>query len=491
MHNIPITVILLFFLAGITASVQADQGAAANKKAPRVVVAPVVRQSVPLRLEYIGNIKAWKSAAIKARVTGYVLSYHFREGEDVKKGQQLFSIDPRPFKATLDKAKAQRVEHQAELAYAREQVARYKGLAQDEFITRDVYDGYRTSAAALKAQVEADRAAIALARINLDYCSISAPFNGRAGKRLIDPGNLVAASGGPDDPTLVVIKQINPIKAIFAVPEKDLQRIREANRAKTLAIDVTLASLGDRVFSGELWLIDNRIDPATGMIEVEGKLPNPDDVLWSGQFVTVAIRIGTQPDTLMVPTAAIALGQHGSFVFTVSAEGKVAMQLIGTGETVGNDTVITHGLEAGERVVVEGHGRAAVRDAGGGWYTMTRRLSILGQPPSARAITSVAVSLLFSGCLANLPGQDPLTKAPASASTPWQPSSEQAHRHRGAADASDYARAPAIPDQAPVHDGELQLPELVDIALRTSPETRETWAAARAAAAAYGAMAFA
>ena len=282
------------------------------------------------------------------------MSYHFREGEDVTKGQQLFKIDPRPFRATLDKAKAQLLKHQAELAYAREQIVRYKDLAREEFITRDVYEGYRTSAAALQAEVEADRASIALAQINLDYCSINAPFSGRAGQRLIDPGNLVTANGGPSDPTLVVINQIDPIKTIFAVPEKDLQRIRAANNARTLPIEVTLPNQENRVYNGELWLIDNRIDPATGMIEMEAKLQNQEGILWPGQFVNVSIRIGTQPDTLVVPTAAIVLGQRGSFLFTVSTDDRAEMRLIRTGESVGNDTIVTHGLKAGERVVIEG-----------------------------------------------------------------------------------------------------------------------------------------
>ena len=341
--------LLWFFLLGSAAAEPPRK-----QKALRVVVAPVTQQTVPLALNYIGNIKAWKSAAIKARVTGYLLAYHFREGEAVKKGQPLFSIDPKPFKAILEQAKAQRVEHQAELNYAREQVKRYAGLAKDEFITKDVYDGYRSSAAALQAMVEADRAAIKLARINLDYCTVRAPFSGQAGQRLVDPGNLVTASGGPSDPTLVVINQIDPIKTIFAVPESDLKRIRQANRIKTLTIEVALKNNDEEKFSGKLWLIDNQINSATGMIEMEGKLANSEGELWPGQFVTVAIRIGTQPDTLTVPTAAITLGQRGPFVFTVSAEGKVEKQLIGTAELVGSDTIVTHGLKAGERVVVEG-----------------------------------------------------------------------------------------------------------------------------------------
>lgn len=240
------------------------------------------------------------------------------------------------------------------MIYAREQVVRYKDLARDEFITQDVYDGYRTSVAVLQAEVKVDRASIALARINLEYSSIIAPFSGRAGQRLIDPGNLVTASGGPSDPTLVVINQIDPIKTIFAVPEKDLQRIRAANDAGTLPIEVTLTNQENRVHNGELWLINNRIDPGTGMIEMEAKLQNQEGMLWPGQFVNVVIRIGTQPDTLTVPTAAIALGQRGSFLFTVSADGKAEMRLIETGESVGNDTIVTHGLKAGERVVIEG-----------------------------------------------------------------------------------------------------------------------------------------
>lgn len=356
MLKISIAVMLSFVLAVSARNVKAEENSKIATKIPRVVVAPVVRKSVPLRLKYIGNIKAWERAEIKARVTGYVESYHFREGDEVAEGQLLFRIDPRPFKAMLDQAKAQLVKHKAELAYAREQVVRYKDLARDEFITRDVYDGYRTSAASLQAQVEADRAAIALAQINLDYCAIYAPFSGRSGKRMIDPGNLVTASGGPSDPTLVTINRIDPIKVLFAVPEKDLQRIRLVNRDKTkaLSLEVTLPEEGGQAYKGELWLINNRIDPATGMIEMEGKLPNPDDMLWPGQFVEVTIRIGTLPDTLTVPSSAIALGQHGPFVYIVSEDGKAEMRLVETGESGGAVTVISKGLKTGERVVVEG-----------------------------------------------------------------------------------------------------------------------------------------
>ncbi len=356
MLKISIAVVLSFVLAVSACTAKAEQSSKTATKAPRVVVAPVVRKSIPLRLKYIGNIKAWERAEIKARVTGYVETYHFREGGEVTEGQLLFHIDPRPFKAMLDQAKAQLVKHKAELAYAREQVVRYKDLARDEFITRDVYDGYRTSAASLKAQVEADRAAIALAQINLDYCSIHAPFGGRAGKRMIDPGNLVTASGGPSDPTLVTINRIDPIKVLFAVPEKDLMRIRRVNRenTKALSVEVTLPAESEQAVKGELWLIDNRVDPATGMIEMEGKLPNTDGMLWPGQFVEVSIRIGTLPDTLTVPSAAIALGQHGPFVYTVSVDGKAEMRLVETGESVGGITIISKGLKTGERVVVEG-----------------------------------------------------------------------------------------------------------------------------------------
>lgn len=318
---------------------------------PRVVVGPVVMKSVPLRLEYVGNIKPLESAAIKARVTGRVMAFHFREGTDVKKGELLFTIDPRPYEATLNQAKAKLARDEAKLAYAMDQVARYAKLAKDQFISQLAYDGYITNSQSLEAEVREDRAAIRLAQLNVDYCSIVSPFDGRAGIRLVDPGNLVTSRGGPSDPTLVVINQIDPIKAIFAVPEQDLIRIREA---KNVSLEVRIPGKANHPFPGKLWLIDNEVNTASGMIKLEGMLPNPERLLWPGQFVEVSLQISTLPNTILVPSEALSNSLVGTFVFVVGADSKVEKRRVETGSVAGNSTIVTSGLKAGEKVVVEG-----------------------------------------------------------------------------------------------------------------------------------------
>ena len=319
-----------------------------------VIVAPVVEKSLPLRLEYVGNVKPVQSAAIKARVKGYILSYHFREGEDVEKDQLLFTIDPRPYEAILESTKASLAQHQAELAYARDEETRYGKLADDGWVSKEDHDLFRRDVAIKESLVKADEAGIERAWLDIDYSSVKAPFAGRTGRRLVDPGNLVMASGGPADTTLVVINQIDPIKVEFAVPQQDLRHIQEANRADPLDLEVVLGGDRKTVLNGKLWLVDNEIDTATGMILLHGMIDNPDHVLWPGHYVKVGLTVGTSPNTLVISSEAISLGQQGPFVFTVTQDSKLKKQLVAVGRSVGNDTVITSGLKPGQRVVVEG-----------------------------------------------------------------------------------------------------------------------------------------
>jgi multidrug efflux system membrane fusion protein len=320
----------------------------------RVIVAPVVEKSLPLRLEYIGNVKPVLTAAIKARVMGYITSYHFREGEDVEKDQLLFTIDPRPYEANLDAAKSNLVHHQAELAYAQEEEARFAKLADQGWTTKEDYDRYVRNVAIKESLVKTDEAIIGRAQLDIEYSSVKAPFSGRTGRRLVDPGNLVVANGGPSDPTLVVINQIDPIKVEFAVPQQDLQHIREAHRSDPLDLEVLLGGDRETVLTGKLWLVDNKIDTSTGMILLHGMIDNPDQILWPGQYVKVRVRVGTSPSTLVIPSEAISLGQQGPFVFTVTQASKSKKQLVTVGRTVGSETVIKAGLQPGQKVVIEG-----------------------------------------------------------------------------------------------------------------------------------------
>ena len=320
----------------------------------RVVVAPVIEKYVPLQLAYIGNMKANNSAAVKARVTGDVMSYHFHEGQYVEEGQLLFTIDPRPYEAILEQAIATLERAKAELAFAREQVSRYNQLVDEEFISIDAYDGYVTQALKLKATVAMDQAAVKLAELNLNYCFIKAPFDGLTSERLIDPGNLVESKGGSADPTLVVVKQMNPIKVIFAVPEADLSMIQQARNAEAVSVQVTTTGSPKRTYTGALWVINNEVDIATSMIIMQGIFENPDEELWPGQFVNVQISIESSGQKLLVPSNAISNGQSGPYVFIADVDSRAEIRLIKIGRNVGNKTIVTHGLSAGEQVVVEG-----------------------------------------------------------------------------------------------------------------------------------------
>ena len=325
-----------------------------SNNAYRVVVGPVTEEIAPLQLPYIGNMQANNSAAIKARVTGDVIDYHFKEGSYVEAGQLLFTIDPRPYEATLAKALAQLAETEAQLAYAEVQVIRYERLVEEEFVSIDDYEQYITDVATLEAQVQERRAEVALAELNLNYCYVKAPFSGRTGQRLTDPGNLVESQGGSADPTLVMLNQINPIKAVFAVPETDLQLIRQAQEAESLILEISRSETPDQVYTGELWLIDNQINMQSGMIILEGLLPNPDGKLWPGQFVNVVASIKSSTPVLLVPSEAVMLGQNGPYVYTVNSESKAIIRQIKTERGYGDKTIVRSGLKAGERVVVEG-----------------------------------------------------------------------------------------------------------------------------------------
>ena len=220
--------------------------------------------------------------------------------------------------------------------------------------TKEAFERFSRDVLVKESLVRADKAIIRRAELDIEYSSVKAPFSGRAGRRLVDPGNLVTANGTPSDTTLVVINQIDPIKVEFAVPQQDLRHIRDAHGKTPLDLEVVLGGDRETKLSGKLWLVDNTIDPSTGMILLQGTIENPDHILWPGHYVKVGVTLGTTPSTLVIPSEAIAMGQQGPFVFLVTPESKLKKQLVTVGRTVGPDTVVTAGLEPGQRVVIEG-----------------------------------------------------------------------------------------------------------------------------------------
>jgi multidrug efflux system membrane fusion protein len=276
---------------------------------------------------------------------------HFREGEDVRKGALLFSLDARPYAAALKSAEAALARDQVQMETARRDMERYGDLVKKEYVTPEEFDRIRTNAASLEATVAADQAALENARVALEYCTIRSPLDGRTGQLNVHAGNLVKANA--DDP-MVVINQIRPIDIAFSVPEQNLGAIRAGREQGALEVRATIPNGGDDPPAGELTFVDNAVDRATGTVRLKASFPNADGALWPGQFVNVVLRVGLRSAAILVPSQAIQTGQQGTFVFVVQSDDTVALRLVTAGPSVGPETVIEKGLAAGDRVVTDG-----------------------------------------------------------------------------------------------------------------------------------------
>lgn len=328
-----------------------------NKDLPAVpvVVAEVTQQTMPLRVEAIGNVEPYATVAVKARVDGQIVDAPFRDGQDVVKGQPLFQIDARPLQALLKQAEANLLRDKAQLAHARAQEIRYKDLLAKSFVSQDAYAQFLTNAESAEATVGADEAAVETAKLQLEYTTIRAPINGRTGKIMIQLGNLVKAN---DTSPLVVINQVSPIYLNFAVPEQYLRAIRAAMAKHSLKVEASLTdSLGDAATNGELAFIDNLVDTATGTVKLRAVFPNQNKLLWSGQFATASLTLGEQQGAIVVPSQAVQTGPKGQFVFVVKPDLTAELRAVVVERVDGAQTVIAKGLTPGERVVTIGQVR--------------------------------------------------------------------------------------------------------------------------------------
>lgn len=311
-----------------------------------VDAAPVARQDVPVYLSGLGTIQAFYTVKVTAQVNGELTKVAFHEGQQVKRGQLLAQIDPRPFQASLDEARAALAKDDAQLADARKDLARYVFLQPKKLASQQQVDTQSATVGALEAQTEADRAAIESAATQLSYTRITAPIDGRTGIRQVDPGNIVHST---DTSGIVVLTQLQPITAIFTLPENALEAVADAMSRGPVQI-VALAE-GKELDRGTVTLIDNQIDQATGTIRLKAVFPNPRLRLWPGQFVDLRLLVRTDRNALTVPAAALQRGPDGMFVYLVRPDSTVAMQLV----TVANESeataVVTQGLQPGQQVV--------------------------------------------------------------------------------------------------------------------------------------------
>lgn len=357
-----------------TGKSERDPGKAARQTpAAQVSVARAERQDVPIYLTGLGNVQAFNTVTIRPQVDGQLRRIAFREGQEVKAGDILAEIDPRSFQAALDQALAKRAQNQALLANARADMQRYASLVEKNYVARQQLDTSRAQVAQLEAAIQGDEAAIESARVTLGYATIRSPIDGRAGIRRVDAGNVVHAS---DANGLVVVSQMKPIAVLFTLPEDSLSRIVAAGEAPPVAAFNRDAS--QQLDDGELLLIDNQIDPATGTVRLKAVMPNGKGLLWPGQFVNARLRIKVAKGVLTVPLAAVQRGQQGAYCYVVTNDGKAEYRALKLAESDDSVAIVAEGVAEGEQVVTAGHYRLTP-----GARVEIRQVADLGAPAAA------------------------------------------------------------------------------------------------------------
>ena len=321
-----------------------------------VLVAQAVETNVPVLVNPppVGHVMPYSTVTIRPQVGGVISQVHFQEGQEVKKDDLLFTIDPRPMQAALDAARAARARDQAQLENVKIQFNREQKLFDQKLVSQDEFDTSKAGLDALIGTVAADQAAVTNAELNLGFTGIRAPFDGRTGSLQFHEGNVVKA---PDD-TLLTINQIHPIYVAFGVLEQYLPVIKREMRDKTLKVQATFENM-DAPPQGELTFIDNAVDTTTGTIQLKATFPNEDSTLWPGQFVQVVLTLSDLTNAIVVPTQAVQTGQNGRFVYVVKPDQTAEERPVIVGLTYQGETVVQSGLRTGETVVTDGQLRLA------------------------------------------------------------------------------------------------------------------------------------
>jgi membrane fusion protein, multidrug efflux system len=328
------------------------RGGRGGDQAVPVTVATVVQKQMPIDIRVIGAVEAYSVVSVHAQITGQLTAVNFKEGDDVQKGQLLFALDKRPLEAALLQAKANLQRDIAQAANAKSVAQRYEDLAGRGIATREQLETSRASSAALDATVEADKAAVENAEIQLQYATIPSPIVGRTGALMVHEGNLVRAN---DTTPLVVINQIAPIYVSFAIPESRLPELKRFMGKGTLAVEAQPPNDNALASHGSISFVDNSVDQTTGTIRIKATFPNEDHRLWPGQFVNVTVALTKDPTAVVVPTSAVQVGQQGQYTYVVKADKSVEYRPVVVERTSGLETVIKSGLKPAEVVVTDGH----------------------------------------------------------------------------------------------------------------------------------------
>ncbi len=332
-----------------------DKTEAAKKPLPPVpvTVAQASLRDVPVLLEVVGRGEAYETVTLKSRIDGQVVDVPFAEGQRVAAGDVLIRLDPADFKARMAQVEATLVRDQALLKKAQADVVRYQALQKQGFVSEEKVAETRANADAMEATVQADRASLELARLQLGYTTLRAPFAGIVGAKLVFPGAAVKVN----ETALAVVNRVQPLYVSFAVPEKHLPRIRAAMAKGGIKVDVRVPGDGKQAFSGDTRFIDNAVDSSTGTIRMKAELPNRNGQLASGQFLDVSLILDTLRDAVVVPSEAVQQGPNGSFVYVVKADARIEMRKVDIAATREGAAVIAKGLANGESVVTDGHSR--------------------------------------------------------------------------------------------------------------------------------------
>jgi membrane fusion protein, multidrug efflux system len=341
--------VALFCASCNRGNVQAENAAAMPP--PMVTVVTAKAQDVPRYLDEIGRNMAFESVSITPQVAGIITERNFQDGDNLKKGQLLFVIDPRPYKAQLDAAQANLEQAKAALDLAKIQFARDQDLVGTRAISKQDYDTKKNTVDVVQAQIASAKAAIETAQINLDYCYIHSPIDGRAGARLVDVGNVVQAN----TTALLSIQRLDPIYATFTITESDLPQVQKEMSRGTLKALVRLPSDSESTARvGRVEFLDNSVQNTTGTVNLRATMSNPEHHFWPGQFVQVRLVLATEKDAVLLPSQATQISQQGPYVYVVKPNDTAELRPVTLGQRQGSDVVITSGVAAGERVVLAG-----------------------------------------------------------------------------------------------------------------------------------------
>jgi membrane fusion protein, multidrug efflux system len=337
-----------------TASPAAAAAAAAPSPAIPVSVAAAERRDVPIYLTGLGTVQAFNTVTVKTRVDGELVKVAFTEGQDVKAGDLLAQIDPRPFQAAFDQAVAKKVQDEANLANAKLDLQRFSDLAARNFAPTQQVDTQRATVAQLEAQIRGDQAAIDSAQTQLDYTTITSPLTGRTGIRLVDQGNIVHAT---DATGLVVVTQLQPISVIFTLPESELAAVQSALASGPVRILAVRREDHRQLAEGTLAVLDNQIAQTTGTMRLKGTFPNTDGALWPGEFLDIRLLARTEPNVVTVPSGALQRGPNGYYSYVVKPDSTVETRPLKIGQVSDGIAIVDDGMAAGEKVVTAGQYR--------------------------------------------------------------------------------------------------------------------------------------